>query len=264
MTARLQVRDFRNDVILAEACRQDVDKYCGSVKPGEGKVHQCLVDHQDNLAVACRAETNHLSITAASNVELSPSLGKACAAERQAHCKGVTPGKARVFNCLLANADRVSLTSSCSLSLCAIVLAMQRLQHVFLTVLKLAAYHLTELVSDMLFVYKVCTSTIPSHICLLIHSAAPQSGVPGAAGSAWGKYCAFPDIWLTLSAAVQMNMTTTCRSNLLATQESRLRNWRLDYGVRKQCKEDVSKVIHTSAADSSNCATLIPSRFCSP
>lgn len=60
-----------------------------------------------------------------------------------------------------------------------------------------------------------------------------------------------PDVWLSPSAAVQMNMTTTCRSNLLATQESRLRNWRLDYGVRKQCKEDVSKVIYTSAADSS-------------
>ena len=147
-------------------------------------MHQCLVDHQDKLAVACRAETNHLSITAASNVELSPSLGKACAAERQAHCKGVTPGKARVFNCLLANADRVSLASSCSLSLCAIVLAMQRLRRVLLTVLKLAAYHLTELLVRSCLFTRVCKSTIPSHICLLRHSAAAQSCVPGAAGIA--------------------------------------------------------------------------------
>jgi hypothetical protein len=29
-----QVTDFRNDVILAEACRQDVDKYCKDVEPG--------------------------------------------------------------------------------------------------------------------------------------------------------------------------------------------------------------------------------------
>ena len=104
-----QVRDFRNDVILAEACRQDVDQFCGSVTPGDGKVHQCLVSHQDSLTVACRAETNHLRMTASSNVELSPSLGRACAAERAQHCKGVTPGKARVFNCLLANADSVRL-----------------------------------------------------------------------------------------------------------------------------------------------------------
>lgn len=150
---KMEVRDFRNDVILAEACRQDVDHFCASVKPGDGKVHQCLVDHQDSLTVACRAETNHLSIAAASNVELSPSLGKACASERQAHCKGVTPGKARVFNCLLANADK-------------------------------------------------------------------------------------------------MNMTASCNSNLKATQGNRLRNWRLDYGVRKQCKADVSK--YCGAADNNS------------
>ena len=103
-----QVRDFRNDIILAEACRTDVERYCGSVTPGDGKVHQCLVDHQQQLTTACRAETNHLQAAVASNVELSPSLGKACAIERAQHCATVTPGKARVFNCLLANADMVS------------------------------------------------------------------------------------------------------------------------------------------------------------
>ena len=103
----IQVKDFRNDVILAEACRQDVDIHCSEVTPGDGKVHKCLVDHEDQLSAACRAETNHLSMTASTNVDLSPSLGRACAPERAAHCKGVTPGKARVFNCLLANADKV-------------------------------------------------------------------------------------------------------------------------------------------------------------
>jgi hypothetical protein len=30
-----QVRDFRNDVILAEACRGDVETYCKAVPAGE-------------------------------------------------------------------------------------------------------------------------------------------------------------------------------------------------------------------------------------
>jgi hypothetical protein len=30
----MEVTDFRNDVILAEACRGDVDKYCKDVEPG--------------------------------------------------------------------------------------------------------------------------------------------------------------------------------------------------------------------------------------
>ena len=31
---KMEVRDFRNDVILAEACRMDVDKYCATTPPG--------------------------------------------------------------------------------------------------------------------------------------------------------------------------------------------------------------------------------------
>jgi hypothetical protein len=32
----MEVSDYRNDVILAEACRNDVEKYCKDVEPGEG------------------------------------------------------------------------------------------------------------------------------------------------------------------------------------------------------------------------------------
>ena len=32
---KMEVSDFRNDIILAEACRQDVDKYCAKVEPGK-------------------------------------------------------------------------------------------------------------------------------------------------------------------------------------------------------------------------------------
>ena len=35
---KMEVRDFRNDVILAEACRSDVDKHCKTVQPGEASL----------------------------------------------------------------------------------------------------------------------------------------------------------------------------------------------------------------------------------
>ncbi len=31
---KMEVNDFRNDVLLAEACRTDVDKHCKTVQPG--------------------------------------------------------------------------------------------------------------------------------------------------------------------------------------------------------------------------------------
>ena len=35
---KMEVTDFRNDVILAEACRSDVDAYCKNVKPGQHSI----------------------------------------------------------------------------------------------------------------------------------------------------------------------------------------------------------------------------------
>ena len=32
---KMEVNDFRNDVLLAEACRTDVETHCKNVKPGE-------------------------------------------------------------------------------------------------------------------------------------------------------------------------------------------------------------------------------------
>jgi Golgi apparatus protein 1 len=31
---KMEVNDFRNDIILALACRGDVDKFCKDVEPG--------------------------------------------------------------------------------------------------------------------------------------------------------------------------------------------------------------------------------------
>lgn len=59
----MEVTDFRNDVILAEACRQDVDKYCKDVEPGKQPwwwwqdVRQlslcCLVQLVLNISMKC-------------------------------------------------------------------------------------------------------------------------------------------------------------------------------------------------------------------
>ena len=70
-------------------------------------MHKCLRENRAKLSERCRAEEVQLAILESSNTELMPQLAKACKAERAAHCEGVRPGKARVFNCLLSHSDHV-------------------------------------------------------------------------------------------------------------------------------------------------------------
>lgn len=39
---KMEVSDYRNDIALAEACREDVDSFCDHVEAGEGRVLECL------------------------------------------------------------------------------------------------------------------------------------------------------------------------------------------------------------------------------
>ena len=40
---KMEVQDFRNDVILAETCRNDVDQYCAKVEAGKHFFHYAIV-----------------------------------------------------------------------------------------------------------------------------------------------------------------------------------------------------------------------------
>ncbi|KAK9865562.1 hypothetical protein WJX84_005695, partial [Apatococcus fuscideae] len=116
---KMEVQDFRNDIMLAEACRMDVDSHCSNIQPGQGRVHQCLRDNLASLSEGCRKEELALRSAQSSNVELMPNLAQACAPERAKHCADVRPGKARVFMCLLNKSDRVEFTPACKKELTA-------------------------------------------------------------------------------------------------------------------------------------------------
>ncbi|EFJ50973.1 hypothetical protein VOLCADRAFT_103617 [Volvox carteri f. nagariensis] len=102
---KMEVSNFNNDVILAAACRNDVQKFCSTIEPGEGRVHECLRSHRANLTEACRREELLLEEEEAENVELRPGLLRICRSERRVFCGSVSPGQARVFRCL---AEKIS------------------------------------------------------------------------------------------------------------------------------------------------------------
>ncbi|KAG1658887.1 hypothetical protein FOA52_000675 [Chlamydomonas sp. UWO 241] len=111
--AKMEVSDFRNDVILAAACREDVEKLCANVEPGEGRVHECLRASRDVLSAACRREELLLEEEEADSIQLRPGLLRKCRSEVRVFCKDVSPGDARLFRCLAERSGDADFGGPC-------------------------------------------------------------------------------------------------------------------------------------------------------
>jgi golgi apparatus protein 1 len=59
---KMEVSDYKNDVLLAEACRKDVEKFCYHIKePGQSKVLECLRDNRCGTRVSVPRHSQSLS-----------------------------------------------------------------------------------------------------------------------------------------------------------------------------------------------------------
>eukprot|EP00873_Tetraselmis_striata_P011681 jgi/Tetstr1/431945/TSEL_002252.t1 len=110
---KMEVNDFRNDVLLAEACRNDVAQFCSGVEGGDGRVHSCLRQNREQLSPKCKEEEEKLNIIQSTNIEFRPRLKKLCREERSVFCKGVKPGRGRVIRCLQENVGKSSMGDGC-------------------------------------------------------------------------------------------------------------------------------------------------------
>jgi Golgi apparatus protein 1 len=74
-------------------CAADAKKFCSDVKPGQGRIHDCMASHQAELSPACQARIKQAK-------ERLENLAKACKADAEKYCKGIRPGAGRILSCL--------------------------------------------------------------------------------------------------------------------------------------------------------------------
>jgi hypothetical protein len=85
-------------------CREDVKKFCSNVRPGGGRIYNCLTSHDAELAPACREQL----AAAKARVE---EFAKACKSDADKYCKSIPPGGGRILSCLKGR--EADLTAAC-------------------------------------------------------------------------------------------------------------------------------------------------------
>lgn len=92
---------YAQDINRKGPCRADVAKFCKEVKPGHGRLAQCMKQHEAELSPAC-------SDYIYEGKEKARDFAKACRPDAEKLCKDVKPGHGRVYRCLKANEAQLS------------------------------------------------------------------------------------------------------------------------------------------------------------
>ena len=89
-------------------CADDIEKYCKEIKPGGGRLLNCLKAHEKELSASCCAKIGELQ-------GIITECEQACLGDIARFCKEVQPGGGRILKCLRGR-DK-ELSPSCSAKL---------------------------------------------------------------------------------------------------------------------------------------------------
>jgi Cysteine rich repeat len=82
-------------------CKEDAQKFCAGVEPGQGRIAQCLAQHEADLSAACKQKRDSFR-------EQTEEIRAACEGDARKFCAGVEPGGGRIARCLQQHANELS------------------------------------------------------------------------------------------------------------------------------------------------------------
>ncbi|MEW5743335.1 MAG: cysteine rich repeat-containing protein [Myxococcota bacterium] len=91
-----------------DPCAEDTKQLCGDVKPGGGRVTECLKQKSDRLSPGCKAKLDADAAFARKAIE---EFGRACKEDVERHCGSIEPGGGRLYGCL--SQHQLEISSAC-------------------------------------------------------------------------------------------------------------------------------------------------------
>jgi hypothetical protein len=93
---------------LDKACAVDIERHCGNVPLGGGKIKACLDANKAKLSAACSATTQDVYAQLAKRSAAQASVVKVCDRDIRQYCSKVQPGDGYRIQCLVRSTKVVS------------------------------------------------------------------------------------------------------------------------------------------------------------
>ncbi len=84
-----------------QPCVADAKKFCDDVRPGEGRVAQCMKEHEKDLSPGCKKNIVKMK-------EKIRDVAESCKDDAAKFCMDIEPGKGRILRCLKQHQGELS------------------------------------------------------------------------------------------------------------------------------------------------------------
>ena len=91
-----------------EGCKKELDTYCKTVTPGEGRILACLYAYEDKLSGKCVYALYEAANQLERMVMALRYLASECKSDISSLCADTEPGEGRILKCLDKNHAKVS------------------------------------------------------------------------------------------------------------------------------------------------------------
>jgi len=93
---------------VVDSCATEIEDFCSTVNPGDGRMVLCFAAHGDQLSERCEFALYQASAALEQAIAAISYVGRSCRADIVALCPETTPGDGNILECLQSQADEVS------------------------------------------------------------------------------------------------------------------------------------------------------------
>jgi Cysteine rich repeat len=101
---------------VLEGCKSELESWCQSVTPGEGRLLACLYAHEDQLSGQCEYALYDAAARLERIINALTFVASECGDDIESQCTEVKAGEGRIIECLNKNAGKLSKPCSQALT----------------------------------------------------------------------------------------------------------------------------------------------------